>query len=218
MGALYADERRWPEARVAFEKALALNPSFTVIHTEYVLSVLMPLGRLQEALGVLEAARLRDPLSLDVARVKAHVLIELERYSDAIGTAQWVLERDANIPYARLWIGRAHALSGRYEEAEEIFKSDPDYWGYLGWVYARTNRRTEAEQLIAEHPQAPSRALLVLGGLEERDRAFAALSRLVDSNPWLAATWMRRPEVRTLLRGDARLMEIKQRLGLPADQ
>jgi serine/threonine-protein kinase len=218
MGALFAGERRWAEAQMEFGTALTLNPSFTVTHTEYVLSVLMPLGRLREALGVLEAARLRDPLSLDVARVKAHVQVELERYSDAIGTAQWVLERDANIPYARLWIGRAHALSGRYEEAEEIFKSDPDYWGYLGWVYARTNRRTEAEQLIAEHPQAPSRALLVLGGLEERDRAFAALSRLVDSNPWLAATWMRRPEVRTLLRGDARLMEIKQRLGLPADQ
>jgi tetratricopeptide (TPR) repeat protein/TolB-like protein len=215
MGALYADERRWQEAQMEFETALAMNPSFTVTHTEYVLSVLMPLGRLQEALPVLEAAILRDPLSLDVARVKAHVLVELERYPEAIHTAQWVLDRDASMPYAKLWIGRSHALSGRYKEAEEIFKSDPSYWGYLGWVYARTNRRTEAEQLIAAHPEAPSRALLVLGGLEDRDRAFAALSRLVDSNPWLAATWMRRPEVKTVLRGDARLMEIKQRLGLP---
>jgi tetratricopeptide (TPR) repeat protein len=218
MGAVYADEQRWSAAETEFELALDLNPSFTITHTEYVLSVLMPLGRLQQALEVLEAAWLRDPLSLDVARVKAHVFVELERYAEAIRTAKWVLERDATIPFTELWIGRSHALSGKYKEAEEIFKSDANYWGYLGWVYARTNRRSEAEQLIAARPDEPARALLVYGGLEDRDRAFEALGRLVDSNPWLAATWMNRPEVRTLLRGDPRLVNIKQRLNFPAGQ
>ena len=49
------------------------------------------------------------------------------------------------------------------------------------------------------------------GGLNDADRAFAALERAVPLHWWRAATWMHRPEV-AILRGDPRLATLKKRM------
>ncbi len=69
IGAVFAYDRHWPQAEKAFERALALNPSRTITHTDFVLSSLVPQGKLTEALEHLAQARTADPLSLDVRRV-----------------------------------------------------------------------------------------------------------------------------------------------------
>jgi TolB-like protein/Tfp pilus assembly protein PilF len=214
MGSLYARDRNWPAAEEAFKQALRLSPRWTTTHTEFVLWVLLPMGRHQEALALLKNAIAVDPRSLDLRRVMALVQVNAGLYADAIVSAQLVLDQDAAFPYAETWLGRALALSGHEEEARAIFERDHKLFGYLGYVDGRMGRRAEAEALVTENPGAWSRLMLIYAGLGERDLAMDALEKTADLNWWRAAEWLHRPEM-ALLRGDTRLDALKKRLGLP---
>jgi TolB-like protein/Tfp pilus assembly protein PilF len=213
MGSLYARKRNWAESEASFQKAMALNPSLTTTHTDFVLSTLMPLGRLDDAVRVLEAARRADPESLDVRRALAHVQVEAGQYDAAIASCRWVMERNPKFPYIESWLGRALMLEGRTDEALAVFqRGNPNRCAYLGYHLAVTGPRAEAEALAATCE--PRGQLMIYGGLGDKDRAFEALELLAEENWWRAATWMRRPEL-ALLRGDPRFDAIKKRLGLP---
>ena len=99
-------------------KSIELNPSLTTTYTDLVLGVLMPLGDTKEGLKQLEAARLVDPLSLDVRRIEAHVLIEAGRYNDAIDNCLWIRQDDPAFPYVDVWLARALYFTRRFDEAE----------------------------------------------------------------------------------------------------
>ena len=213
MGNVYAERRDWPHAEAAFRRALELNPSLTTTHTNYALSVLMPLDRNDEALRLLAEAVDRDPASLDVRRTLAHFQVNAGLYEEAIASSRWVLERDPTFPWASLWLGRALALSGRPEEAVPIFTANPDYWSYLGYAYGVMGRRAEAEALAAAHPDDPRGLMLIYSGLGDTGRAIDALERLARRNPWRAATWLHRPEMAPI-RSDPRVGVIKAGLGL----
>ena len=214
LGLLYTRDRRWTEAEAAFRRAIAIDPGQGYLYTDFVLALLLPLARLDDAIEVLETARSVDPFSLDVRRVLALVQIESGRYEGAIENSRWVLERDPAFPFADLWLGRALYLSGRADEALQIFEGRPGQWPHLGYLYAVTGRRAEAEALAATHPEAPIRQMLIYGGLGDKERAFEALERAAELNAWRAATWMIRPEV-AILRDDPRYLEMRRRLGLP---
>ena len=214
MGHLYARDGEWERAEASFTKAIERNPSLTTTHSDFVLSTLLPLGKIEEGMRLLHAALAIDPKSLDVRRVLALLQVDSGLYEDAIANARWVLERDPDFPYAELWLARALVLSGRPDEALPIFSGKPAYYGYLGYLYAVTGRGGEAETLAAAHPESPARQMLIYGGLGDRDRAYEALERAAAANPWRAATWMYRPEM-AILRGDPRVAALRKRIGLP---
>jgi TolB-like protein/predicted Ser/Thr protein kinase len=214
LGSVYGRNRDWTNAERSFLEALKRNPSLTTTHTDFVLSTLLPMGKVTEALHLLEEAQRLDPLSLDVRRVLALVQVDAEQYADAIESSRWVLARDPEFPYAKLWLGRALILSGKPNEALSIFENSAGGWGYLGYLYAVTGRREEAEALAAQHPDSPRHQMLIYSGLGDKDRAFEALERLASTNWWRAATWMDRPEM-MVLRGDPRVADLRRRLGLP---
>ena len=214
LGNLHALDREWKNAEAAFLSALELNPSLTTTYTDYVLSILQPMGRHSDSLRLLNSAIEIDPLSLDVRRILAMTQVDAGHYDDAMASARWVLERDALFPYAEVWLGRALMLTGRTAEAEPIFAREPGRFGFLGYLFAVTGRRDEALALAAAHPESPSRQMLIYAGLGDKERAMAALEKAVALNWWRAAAWMHRPEM-ALLRGDPRLEALKNRLGLP---
>jgi serine/threonine-protein kinase len=217
LGTLFALARDWTKAEQAFVKALEMDSSFTSTHTEFVLTVLMPLGRLDRAMAQLTTAESRNPMSLDVQRVKAHVQVEMGAFGAAIETSRAILERDPKFPYAALWLGRAYALSGRHDAALRIFEGEPRYWGYLGYTYAVMGRHEDARRVLDANPDAPAQRMLIFAGLGEREHAYGELARLAVRNPWRAATWVRRPEM-AVLRGDPRVENLKKNvLNLPAD-
>lgn len=215
LGALHAQDREWDRAQTAFETGLTLNPSLTTIHTDFVLAVLLPTGQLEAALQLLTRAAEVDPLSLDVRRVRALIEIDSGRYQEGIDSARWVLDHDPTFPFADIWLGRGLVLAGRPDEAVATFQRSPDRFGYLGYLFAVTGRRADAEALAAAYPEFPVRQMLVYAGLGDIDRALDALERTEASNWWLAATWLRRPEA-ALLRGHPRTMAVERRLGLLA--
>ena len=212
----YAHERDWVNARMSFLKSIELNPSLTTTYTDFVLGVLMPLGDTKEGLKQLEAARVADPLSLDVRRIEAHVLIEAGRYNDAIEDCLWIAQHDPAFPYADVWLGRALYFTSRFDEAEAALKrAGPQFFGYLGYMLAVSGRRDEALALAAKHPNSPSRTMLIHAGLGDKDRAFEGLAQTAEINWWRAATWMHRPEM-NLLRDDPRMPALRTKLGLPS--
>ena len=212
LGMLHTRDRQWAAAEAAFQQALEIDPSQGSLYVDYVLALLLPLGRVDDALDVLARARAVAPLSLDVRRALAHLQVEAGLYDEAIESARWVLHQDPDFPFIETMLGRALILSGRPDDALPIFSSKPDYSVYLGYLYAITGRRDEAEALAAGFP--PARQFWIYGGLGDKDRAFEALDRAVTTNPWRVATWMNRPEMK-ILRGDPRFQAIRRRLGLP---
>lgn len=216
MGSVYAHNRDWDNAQKAFSMALELTPSLTTTHTDFVLSTLLPMGKVSDALELLQTARRIDPLSLDVRRVLALLQVETGHYDDAIESGRWILARDPNFPFADRFLGRALTLAGRSNEALAILQKSSleGNWGPLGYLYAVTGRRDEAEALAAKHPDAPGRQMLVYAGLGDKDRAFEALERTAAIHWWFAAWAMIRPEM-ALLRGDPRIADLRRRMGLP---
>jgi serine/threonine-protein kinase len=212
MGSLYARDHDWNNARASFRKALELEPTLTTAHSEFVLSVLLPLGQLDDARRVMDDAMRADPLSLDVRRVTALVQVESGLYDQAIANARWVLQRDPKFPYAETWLARALLLSGRVKEAEPLYANK--HWSYVGYLYAVTGRRDQAEALAAAHPDDPVGRMFIYGGLNDTERAFAELERAFERHWWRAATWGRRVEV-AALRDDPRTVALRQRMGMP---
>jgi tetratricopeptide (TPR) repeat protein len=214
MAMLLADQLQWQPAEAAFRQAIDLDPSVPFAYTEFVLWVLLPQQRYDEALAILRRAAIRDPISLDVRRVMALVQVDSGRYDEAIESSRWVLERRADFPFAATWLARALVLSGRPEESLAVIDQHKLGPGYRGYVYAVLGRRDEAEAIASDPKAAPMTRLLVYGGLGDTDRALAAMEQLATMNPWRAATWMTRPEV-AILRAHPRYIAIRNRLGLP---
>ncbi len=117
MGSVYGRNRDWANAQKSFLQSLDLNPTLTTTHTDFVLSALLPMGKVKEALQLLETAQRIDPLSLQVRRALALLQVEAGRYDNAIESARWVLAHDPTLPYADIFLGRALTLAGRTKEA-----------------------------------------------------------------------------------------------------
>ena len=86
--------------------------------------------------------------------------------------------------------------------------------GWIGYAYAVSGRRTDAEDLLRRKATLPQQQALIYAGLGDKDRAFEAIERLAALNPRRAAAFLTFPEF-ALLRGDARAAALRKRLGLP---
>jgi hypothetical protein len=124
-----------------------------------------------------------------------------------------VLARDPRSPFAENQLGRALLLSGKTAQAVGMFEKHPGNWGMLGYAYAVTGRRAEAEALAAQGPDFPGRQMQIYAGLGDKDRTFEALDRLAAINWWLAAYHMQRPEME-FVRTDPRMAEVRRKLRL----
>lgn len=215
IGHVHALERDWKKAEASFRRALELNPSLTTTTSDFVLSTLLPEGKLDEALRQLESALLMDPLSLDLRRVLAHVQISAGLYDRAIENCDRVLAVDPAFPFVAGWRVRALLQKGRTAEAIAwLERQDRGAEGYLGYAYALSGRRTEAQALAAKNTDFPQRQAMIFAGLGDADRAFEALERLAAVNPRRTGAYLTRPELANL-RGDPRMAALRSRLGLP---
>ena len=121
MGLLHARQRQWHDAERSFQRALELNPSLTSTHTNYVSAALIPLGKLDEARRLLDAARRADPLSLDVQRYSAILALVRGDYEDAILTLRRVRAQDPTFTFTDLHLARALTFAGRIDEAMALW-------------------------------------------------------------------------------------------------
>jgi TolB-like protein/Tfp pilus assembly protein PilF len=228
IGFSHALALRWAEADSSFRHAIDLEPTRSTLYSDYVLAVLLPSGRLDEAQALLETALERDPLSLDLRRVLARVQINAGRYDDALEHCRRILERDPAFPNIRLFAAWARFFKGERAEAIQWFEqyaagadqqvgTADDRVGVKGYLHAMHGRRAEAEAIAAlpQFARLPQRQAEIFGLLGDRPRALEALERLADLNPIRAAYQLTVPEIGLSLDSpDVRTFR-RTRLGLP---
>jgi TolB-like protein/Flp pilus assembly protein TadD len=217
MGVVYAREAQWAQSEKSFRHALELAPNDSVIYDNFAGTLLMPLGRIQEAVQLMRKAEKNDPVAPRVHQILANALIAAGRYDEA---AEQCMKLPADFPTRSTWLARARLGQGRIQEAIQILvdrieqgAADPNTKGYLGYAYGRAGRRDEAEKLAAADQPLFQQAL-TFAGLGDKDRTLDALERMTRFGPVRLGRDLTYPEF-DLVRGDSRLKALRKKLGLP---
>jgi len=111
-------------------------------------------------------------------------------------------------------LGRVLSGQGRTEEAIRILSKSRSDRSYLGYAYALSGRREEAEKLAIDLSPRPLQQAVIFAGLGDKERTLEALDRMAVVGPVRMGWILGLPEL-ALLRGDPRLKILRQRVGLP---
>lgn len=183
----------WEKARQEFQQAIFLNPNYIVARMWYA-SNLATLGKFNEALLQVRHAEDLDPLSLGV-HIKAGRLHYWSRdYTQAISSFRKVLGLNPLHARAHTRLGMTYAAKQAYQEALDEFKTaqqiagaDPYLDGLIGYVQARSGRRSTAAKILKDlktralnaYVPAFSAALIHIG-LNDDQSALTWLEKAYD--------------------------------------
>ena len=219
LGMVYARQAQWQRSEKSFRRALELDPNDSVIYGNFALDLLLPLGRIQEAVRQLRIAVKNDPFALRLRFILANALMAAGRFDEAAGHC---MALPADYPGRSEWLGRARLGQGRIQEAIQILedtlkhraKTDLSIRGYLGYAYGRAGRRDEAERL-AEGAEPYSQAL-VFAGMGDKKHTLDVLERMANVGPVRLGRILNYPEF-ALVRGDPRVKALRREVGLPEE-
>jgi TolB-like protein/Flp pilus assembly protein TadD len=211
----YARNGEWEQAEKGFRHAIELDANRSETYANFAYWLLTALGRVEEALQQLRLAEQIDPLSPSVHRFLPDVLISLGRYEEA---ADYCQKMPTNQPLRNPYLARAELGRGRVGEAIQVLgdawtSPNPLIRGFAGYIYARSDRREEAERLAAASNFANEQAL-TFAGLGDKDRTLAALDRMAVLGAQRVGIFLNYPEM-ALLRDDPRLKAFRKKVGLP---
>jgi len=205
----YAREGQWETSEKSFRHAIELDPNRSMTYKDFVMYLLFPLGRIEEAIHQLRVAEKADQLSPDVHFAMGMVLLSAGRYDGAAGYCQ---KLPAGYPDKVECLGRALLGQGRTVEAIQVLSEAPNP-RYLGYAYGRAGRRAEAEKLAEAMPR-PFPQALIFAGLGDKERTMEAVERLAVQGPVRLGRNLTYPEF-ALIRGDPRLKALRKKVGLP---
>lgn len=214
----------WPGAEREFKRAIELDPNSANARGEYG-GYLATVGRGDEAVAEAKRARELDPLSQQTNFYFVWALISARRYAEAIEESQQVVETFSAASY---WAGIARIGQGKYEEAIAEFekrlsiaRDDTLTRAHLGYAYAASGRRGQAEKVLAELKElfkrrqvSPYYIAVINAGLGERDQTFAWLEEAEREHS--RPLWgLKVNPVWDNLRSDQRFSDLLRRTGLP---
>jgi serine/threonine-protein kinase len=217
----------WKEAERHFQIAMAAVQAPPELNLTYAAHFLLPAGRLQEAVTLLEKTVALDPLHVPVRSVFAMCLLAAEMYDRAIEEARKALEIDEHIwaPYVTLVLGylemglMAEALASA-EKAYQMAGWHPRVIGLLAGVLARTGEHVRAEALIGQMSQAqgglvtPSGMVLYHLIRGEVDAEADWFESAIEQRDPILVPWLRMPLAKPL-RKSTRWPKIAAMMNLP---
>jgi len=217
LGVVFARDGQWEQAEKSFRHAIELDPNRSSAYIGYGEWFLEVLSRNDQALQQIRVAERLDPLSPGVHRSLAWALILAGRNEEA---AQYSLKLPADHPTKWMILARARLGQGRTAEAIQILLNDqthlvknPQERGLLGYAYAISGRREEAEKMASAAQYANEQAL-IFAGLGDKDRALEALDRMGALGPIRVAQYLNYPQLE-FLRGDPRVKALRKKVRLP---
>lgn len=205
-----ARDGQWEQSEKSFRRALALDPNNSTSRSHFACNLLLPLGRVAEAVRELRVAESGDPLSAGVHFRLGYILVSAGNYDAAASQCEMMVSDSKKKSQC---LGRARLFQGRTEEAIGILAAQEN-WGYLGYAYSRAGRREEAEKLVASFPRAPFPSTFVFAGLGDKARTLEALELVAAQGPVRLGRILTFPEF-ALIRGDLRLAALRKKVGLP---
>lgn len=213
----YSRDAQWEQSEKSFRRAIERDPNCAMYYGHFAMYLLLPLGRIEEALRQLRVAEKADPASYEVHFDATYVLIAAGRFNEAsrhcdklpadAGDKTWCLAR------LRLEQGRI-GESIRMLEAAIDRRTSVGGVGDLGYAYARAGRREEAEKIALAGAADPIAQARIFAGIADRDRTLEALDRGSAAGPFRVGRALAFPEY-AFLRGDPRLKVLRQKVGLP---
>ena len=216
----------WPGAERECQRALELNPDDAMALVAYG-TILMAMGKFEEAVRVMRRAMELDPLSPAINLHWAGALFVTRQYDQVIEQLKKTLELDPNVMPPRAVLASLYAYKGRYAEAMAECEKLRTLAGelasraVLGYVYARAGRRDEALHILEElkpvleaSPLLRFRAVLIWAALNERDQAFEWLEKSCDEHFFMLA-YLKAPPYFENLFSDPRFEDLLRRIGLP---
>jgi tetratricopeptide (TPR) repeat protein len=205
LGMVYARDGHWGEAEDSFRLAIGIDPNDSAAYTDFAMWLLLPLGRVDEAIRYLRTAEKADPLSAAVQHALGLALIYTGRYEEAVGHCRrGILDAEC--------LGRARLGQGKFDEAVTILRAGNPR--YLGYAYGRAGRRAEAEEIAARVAPNPFSEALVFAGLGDKSHTLEALDRVAKLGGARIGRALNAPEF-ALLRSDPRADTLRAKVGLP---
>ena len=216
LGLARAANLAWSEAEQAFRRALQLDPNLSHARKNFAIYMLLPEGKVAEALQQVRKAADLDPMSASCQAQLAFVLLRAGQYGEALDISRRVLAVNPHDAFAGQLQARALLLEGKPRDALAILeKQGPPSHGYLGYAYASVGRRGDAERLAAEEdPAAARHQVLIYAALGERERTFEALQKLAEMDDFMADVYPGEPELASL-RDDSRMKDFRRQRNLP---
>jgi tetratricopeptide (TPR) repeat protein len=217
LGMTHARVGEWGEAEQRFRRAIELDASSSSIRSDFALNVLLPLGRVEEAVREMRAAERADPLSSEVHIFFGYVLLAAGRYSEAASQCE---HASANHPVKNECLGRARIEQGKLGDAIALLANSTSNWGYLAYAYGKAGRRVEAEKLMADaptlypHSRGPFQYALAFAGLGDKEQTVERLESMANLGPVRLGRDLTYPEF-AFVNGDTRVKALRKKVGLP---
>ena len=216
----------WEGAEQEYKRAIELNPSYATAYQWYALD-LAGMGRIEEALRMMERAQELDPLSLIINLNVARVLYFARDYDRAIEQCLKAIEMYPDFALALRRLGQAYSQQQRYEEAIEAFlkaiatsDNDSETMAALGHTYAVSDRRAEAERMLDELIEMSKRVYVspysiarVHTGLGNTEQALEWLEKACEQRHGILA-YLKVEPVFDPLRSEVRFTDLLRRMGL----
>ncbi len=184
----------WPAAERDFKRAIELNPNYATAHQWYA-SYLLQMGRFDDATEEIKRAQQLDPLSLIINANKGYYLYFARQYDAAIEQYRKTLEINPGFGVGRFYLAQAYVQKRMYAEAIAEFQKlitsptdDLETAAALGYVYAQSGRREEAQKILIEMMElsknryvSPLYIATVHTGLGDQDQAIEWLYKAYDA-------------------------------------
>ena len=199
---------KWSEAEPEFKRAVELNPNNATAHYFYALGYFAPEKRFDEALEQCRITLSLDPLSSIAAANCGSVLMEANRYPEALAQFEKVRERDPNFGPLHYKLFQLYASTGRFADA--VLEMSPPGSGPL-----HGDAKTYRELISTLQGSDRSAAVALAYTLEgNHDQAFAYLEKAYSDGDRELIVVIRFPALDPL-RSDRRYADLMRRLGLP---
>ena len=215
----------WTGAEREFRLLLARSPRSADYHASFGLSVLLSLGRIDEAVREIQRAIELDPPQKMHLAALAGCYFYSERYGEALDLYQQAKDLDPDWEWPR--VGHAETLGMMNRAAEAIAELESDTardptsktaLGPLGFLYAVEGRTDRAREILGRLLADPGHGTafptaLVCAGLGDADAALTNLERIEQEGGNLIARLRPDPRFKAL-RSHPRFRALLQRVRL----
>jgi TolB-like protein/Tfp pilus assembly protein PilF len=216
LGNLYCmDDFNPPASEKEFQRAIVLDPNYATAHHWFSNSLLVTMGRFDEAIKEGKRAVELDPLSLIINADLGGTLTLSRRYDDAIAQLRSTLALDPNFAYAHWNLGEVLYLKGdssgaiaEYEKAASL-DNDPEIQALLARAYAETGKKEQALEILRKVSETAQHQFvrgylfaLIYIGLGDKTTAIQYLERCSQERENIDLNWIKVDPLLDPLRGD----------------